>query len=449
MWWIGSIPSLIVHSIVFATAFLLPVFGIVSVDKMLLVLTTVLSLEAIYLAIFIQMSVNRSQEHIEDIREDIEEIQDDIEEISEDIEEISEDIDDIQEDIEDIAEDEDDEDHSERAKNVMLKSNVSSNKSDIKALREMISNLQQQLAATTEGMRKVVTNVEQVNAERAGNAQRAFHAELGRICPEWQQIDNMPDFHNWLDQRKPMSVRTYRQDAEEAWGAGDAVAVAECYNAFKSDFLSNQGQRQNGQQQGNVQNPGSQQPHNNQQPPDGSWQQGQGQQQGQQNQQQVQQGQQGNSGQQQQIVQQGQQGNPQSQQQTFMQFDEFGQPIYIGPQVNQQVQQGQQLQQGNHGGQQQGQNYQQGQLHNPLEYMVEPSPMAGNPPQAPQQKRIYTIQEITDHNTRMTKNPRLLQDPTWAAMEKDMANAVLEGRVAGQLPDMRLQSGEARFVQGI
>lgn len=145
MWWIGSIPSLIVHSIVFITAFLLPLFNLVAVDKMLLVLTTVLSLEAIYLAIFIQMSVNRSHEHIEDIREDIEEIQDDIEEISEDIGEISEDIDDIQEDIEDIAEDEDDEDHNERARNVMLKSNVSSNKSDIKALKEVILTLQHQL----------------------------------------------------------------------------------------------------------------------------------------------------------------------------------------------------------------------------------------------------------------------------------------------------------------
>lgn len=145
MWWIGSIQSLIVHSVIFLTAFLLPVFDIVAVDKMLLVLTTVLSLEAIYLAIFIQMSVNRSQEHIEDIREDIEEIQDDIEEISEDIEEISEDIDDIQEDIEDIAEDEDDEDHNERAKTVMLKSHVSSNKSDIKAMREVIALLQKEL----------------------------------------------------------------------------------------------------------------------------------------------------------------------------------------------------------------------------------------------------------------------------------------------------------------
>ena len=145
MWWIGSIPSLIAHSLIFLSAFLLPLFGWVEFDKMLLVLTTVLSLEAIYLAICIQMSVNRSQEHIEDLKEDVNEIQEDIEDIQEDIEEISEDIDDIQEDIEDIAEDEDDEDHNERARKVMLKSNVSSNKSDIKAMREVIANLQKRL----------------------------------------------------------------------------------------------------------------------------------------------------------------------------------------------------------------------------------------------------------------------------------------------------------------
>ena len=145
MWWIGSIPSLIIHSVIFISAFLLPLFGLVAFDKMLLVLTTVLSLEAIYLAIFIQMSVNRSQEHIEDLKDGVNEIQEDIEDIQEDIEEISEDIDDIQEDIEDIAEEEDDEDHNERARNVMLKSNVSSNKNDIKAMREVIANLQKRL----------------------------------------------------------------------------------------------------------------------------------------------------------------------------------------------------------------------------------------------------------------------------------------------------------------
>lgn len=141
-WWIGSIPSLIVHTLFFIISFLLPILHIVEFDKMLLILTTVVSLEAIYLAIFIQMSVNKSHEKIEDIQEDIEDIQEDIEEISEDIEEINEDIEDIQEDIEEINEDEEDEDHGERAKAVMLKSNVNSNKNEIKSLKDKIQELQ-------------------------------------------------------------------------------------------------------------------------------------------------------------------------------------------------------------------------------------------------------------------------------------------------------------------
>lgn len=148
-WWIGSIPSLIVHSLFFITSFLLPALNIVEFDKMLLILTTVVSLEAIYLAIFIQMSVNKSTEHIEDlkedvneIQEDIDEIQEDIEEIQEDVEEIQEDIDEIQEDVEEINEDDDEEDHSERARTVMLKSKVSNNKNDIKNLKDKIKELE-------------------------------------------------------------------------------------------------------------------------------------------------------------------------------------------------------------------------------------------------------------------------------------------------------------------
>ncbi|REC47727.1 DUF1003 domain-containing protein [Chryseobacterium pennipullorum] len=157
--WIGSIQSLIVHTLLFVTSFLLPMLHIVDFDKMLLILTTILSLEAIYLAIFIQMSVNKSHEKIEDIQEDIEEISEDIEdiqedieeisedieEISEDIEEINEDIEDIQEDIEEINEEEEDEHRNERAKNVILKSNVSSNKNEIKALKDIIFRLQSEI----------------------------------------------------------------------------------------------------------------------------------------------------------------------------------------------------------------------------------------------------------------------------------------------------------------
>src|SRR5690606_11836255 len=78
---------------------------IISFDEMLLTLTTIVSLEAIYLAIFIQMSVNKNSKDIEEIQEDVEEIQEDIEEMQEDVEEIQEDVEEIQEDVEEIQED--------------------------------------------------------------------------------------------------------------------------------------------------------------------------------------------------------------------------------------------------------------------------------------------------------------------------------------------------------
>lgn len=102
--WIGSTASLIVHTILFAGAFSLPFLG-VSVERVLLVLTTAVSLEAIYLAIFIQMSVNKNTKDIEIIQEDVEEIQEDVEEIQEDVEEIEKDVDEIQKDVDEIQED--------------------------------------------------------------------------------------------------------------------------------------------------------------------------------------------------------------------------------------------------------------------------------------------------------------------------------------------------------
>lgn len=95
--WIGSTSSLVFHTIVFAIVFLLPAFG-AAFDTVLLVLTTIVSLEAIYLAIFIQMSVNKNTADIEEIQEDVEDIQKDVDEIAEDVEDIQEDIEEIEED---------------------------------------------------------------------------------------------------------------------------------------------------------------------------------------------------------------------------------------------------------------------------------------------------------------------------------------------------------------
>ncbi|GAB1358062.1 hypothetical protein MASR1M29_22360 [Cloacibacterium normanense] len=143
--WIGSTASLVFHTLLFITSFLLPLFKVVDFEEMLLVLTTIVSLEAIYLSIFIQMSVNKSNKHIEVIKEDVNEIQEDIDEIQEDIDEIQEDIDEIQEDIDEIADDEDEDEHKEKAQKVILKSNVSNNKQEIKELKAKIHDLQAKL----------------------------------------------------------------------------------------------------------------------------------------------------------------------------------------------------------------------------------------------------------------------------------------------------------------
>lgn len=112
--WVGSGASLVVHTTLFISAFTLAALGQVSWDKMLLFVTTIVSLEAIYLSILIQMTVNRQaaelaevSDDVEDIQEDIEEISHDVDEIQKDVDEIQEDVDEIQEDVEDISEDED------------------------------------------------------------------------------------------------------------------------------------------------------------------------------------------------------------------------------------------------------------------------------------------------------------------------------------------------------
>lgn len=103
--WIGSVPSLVVHTFLFGTTFLVAAVGLAPWDSVLLVVTTIVSLEAIYLAIFIQMSVNRAQQSLAEVEADVAGIEEDIEEISEDIEGIEKDVADIEENIDDISED--------------------------------------------------------------------------------------------------------------------------------------------------------------------------------------------------------------------------------------------------------------------------------------------------------------------------------------------------------
>lgn len=159
--WVGSVSSLILHTIVFLLSFVAVQLGLVGFNQMLLVLTTLVSLEAIYLAIFIQMTINlqaqsleevskaqeEMQEDIEEISEDVGEIQEDVEEISEDVEEISEDVEELQEGIEDISED------------VEVMSEEDAKKLDNHAMRtEMLTTIQSDL-------KKLLTDIEALRKE--------------------------------------------------------------------------------------------------------------------------------------------------------------------------------------------------------------------------------------------------------------------------------------------
>lgn len=98
---IGSPTSIVIHTVLFAASFLTVWLGLLQFDRMLLVLTTILSLEAIYLSLFIQMTVNYQAQSLSEVEQDIDEIQEDIDEIQEDVEE-------MQEDVEEMSEDEQD-----------------------------------------------------------------------------------------------------------------------------------------------------------------------------------------------------------------------------------------------------------------------------------------------------------------------------------------------------
>lgn len=101
--WIGSPASIALHTIFFVGIFVLALFGI-AFDKIMLILTTVVSLEAIYLSIFIQMTVNRNTTQLDEVVEDIEEIQEDVEGIEKDVDEIQVDVDEIQKDVDGLEE---------------------------------------------------------------------------------------------------------------------------------------------------------------------------------------------------------------------------------------------------------------------------------------------------------------------------------------------------------
>ena len=102
----------------------------------MLVLTTIVSLEAIYLSIFIQMSVNLQSKKLHNVASDVEDIQDDVEDIQKDVEEIQKDVEEIQEDVEEITE----EDAEEELDYQKLKDTIAKLNREVAELKKLQKN---------------------------------------------------------------------------------------------------------------------------------------------------------------------------------------------------------------------------------------------------------------------------------------------------------------------
>ncbi len=116
---IGSTESLVAHTVLFIAAFVLYFFDF-DFEQILLVVTTIVSLEAIYLSIFIQMSVNRQARRLHAVARDVDEIAEDVEDIQKDVDEIQKDVDEIQEDVEDIQEEDEADEKEEKEDDEIL-----------------------------------------------------------------------------------------------------------------------------------------------------------------------------------------------------------------------------------------------------------------------------------------------------------------------------------------
>ena len=138
---VGSPQSIVVHTILFALSFFAAFFGYITFDHMLLILTTIVSLEAIYLAIFIQMTINYQGQDIAEVQEDIDEIQEDVEEISEDVGELQEDIEEISEDVEEMNIEEESEEVAEERRKTEQRETLEEIQSDLRKLLEDVERL--------------------------------------------------------------------------------------------------------------------------------------------------------------------------------------------------------------------------------------------------------------------------------------------------------------------
>ena len=84
-----------------------------------------------------------------------------------------------------------------------------------------------------ENISQLPKQVEQVAQQQAQTIEDRYWGSVNQAIPDWNQIDSDPRWIEWLSLTPPFAVKTYRELATEAIGAGQVQPVVELVKAWK------------------------------------------------------------------------------------------------------------------------------------------------------------------------------------------------------------------------
>lgn len=102
--WLGTPTSIAVHSTFFVIMLLWCWFDKANREQILLFLTMIVSLEAIYQMLFLQMTVNLQATQLKEVQVAMAEVQDSVEEVQGSVAEVQESVEEVQGSVEEVKE---------------------------------------------------------------------------------------------------------------------------------------------------------------------------------------------------------------------------------------------------------------------------------------------------------------------------------------------------------
>lgn len=103
--------------------------------------------------------------------------------------------------------------------------------------REETAAAQREIAELKQTIRQlqasVLPRVEQVAQHQAQSAEQSFWAELGRVVPNWREINADQGFHSWLLEVDPLSGLTRQTFLDNAQRSQDVRRVAQFFEAWQ------------------------------------------------------------------------------------------------------------------------------------------------------------------------------------------------------------------------